>query len=392
MSDTSQTPERIVILGGGLAAASAAQTLREEGYDGAITLVGAEPELPYERPQLSKEFLKSDADFEVIHDRAWYDDQRVELRSGRRANGLDLAPAGSVRLDDGTVLSFDRLLLATGAEPRALALDGGGSAYTLRTIADARALKERLGEGTRVALIGGGWIGLEVAAAARSHGARPTVLEQAELPLQHVLGTELAGYLRDLHLANGVDLRTGVNVLGLADGVVSTDAGPVEADLVVAAVGAVPAVALAEAAGLRVSDGIEVDRQLRTSDPRVFAAGDVALADHPVLGRLRVEHWDNALRQGSLAARTMLGGAQSYDWAPYFYTDQFTFSMEYVGHSAPDDEVLIRGDLSAGEFIAYWLRDGVLTAGMNVNIWDVNDTLREMLGTSPDPDSLTDLR
>ncbi|HJQ06377.1 MAG TPA: FAD-dependent oxidoreductase [Nocardioides sp.] len=392
MADTAGDSVReIVVVGGGLAAAKAVETLRDEGYAGGITVVSGEQEPPYERPQLSKEFLKGDKDFALLHDEQWYADRDVTLVSGTRATRLDL-DAGTVHLEDGTDRPFDRLLLATGATPRHLDLPGADHAVTLRTIEDARRIQEALEPGRRVVLVGGGWIGLEVAAAARSRGTDAVVLEAGPLPLGNVLGSELAQHLVDLHRSHGVDLRTGVRVEAIEpDGVVTSD-GKVEADLVVMAVGAAPATALAEAAGLAVDNGVVVDQHLRTADPRVFAAGDVARAESSLFGPLRVEHWDNAIRQGRLAARAMLGREGEYDWAPYFYTDQFEFSMEYVGHGSPDDEVVVRGDLAGNAFIAYWLRDGTVTAGMNVGIWDVNDTLRAMVGTRVEPDQLTDLR
>jgi 3-phenylpropionate/trans-cinnamate dioxygenase ferredoxin reductase subunit len=386
----------IVVVGGGLAGVTAVETLREEGYTGSIALVGAEAELPYERPQLSKEMLKGEQEFQVVHDRQWFADSDVRVLNGVTVTALD-RDAGTVVLDTAETLPFEALLLATGAAPRVPDLPGAESAYLLRTVADARRLKDAITPGRRVALVGGGWIGLEVAAAARAADAEAIVLEQFDLPLANVLGPDLAGYLADLHRAHGVDLRTGVTVEAIEAGGVRTSAGLVEADVVVLAVGAVPVTGLAERAGLEVDRGIVVDEHLRTSDPRVYAAGDVALARHATLGPLRVEHWDNAIRQGRLAARSMLGQDVAYDWQPYFFTDQFEFSMEYVGRSAPEDVVVVRGDQEANEFVAYWLRTSaggppVVTAGMNVNVWDVNDRLRELIGQQVDPEDLTDLR
>jgi len=250
--------------------------------------------------------------------------------------------------------------------------------------------------------VGGGWIGLELAAAAREGGMEVTVLEMAPLPLGQVLGETVARYLVDLHTRHGVEIRTGVTVEsiettdGRPSGVVTTD-GVLPADLVVVAIGAAPVTALAEAAGLAVTEpkaggGITIDEHLRTSAPHIWAAGDVANATHTRLGPLRVEHWDNAIRQGKAVARSMLGQDVSYDWEPYFYTDQFDFGMEYVGRGSPSDDVEIRGSLESGEFIAYWLDGDTITAGMNVNIWDVNDQLRELVGTTVDRGALTDLR
>ena len=384
----------VVVIGAGLAAAHAVETLREGGFDGSITLVGREPHPPYERPPLTKSFLSGAKPIESAfpHDSDWYDGQRIRLLADTTATAID-REAGTVTLDTGEALSYGTLLLATGASPRVPDLPGADTAFYVRTIADSERLKDALEKGGRVAIVGGGWIGLEVAAAARGYGREVTVLEQFDLPLGHILGKEIATYLRDLHVSNGVDVRTGVTVSAITPDGVETSAGTVEADIVVVAVGVAPDTALAADAGLEVDNGIVVDEHLRTADPRILAAGDVANARNTALGkRLRVEHWDNAIRQGRLAARVILGEDASYDWQPYFYTDQFSFGMEYVGHSSPGDSVEIRGSLEDGEFIAYWLAGSRVTAAMNVNIWDVNDRLRELVGTEVDPASLTDLR
>ncbi|NYI79905.1 NAD(P)/FAD-dependent oxidoreductase [Nocardioides panzhihuensis] len=380
----------IVVIGAGLAAVSAIETLRAEGYDGRLILVGKEPELPYERPQLSKDFLSGAKEFKLSHDEAWYAEKDVNVLAGTTAVALDLND-GTVALDNGKKLAFGRLLLATGADPKTPPIPGIETAMTLRTVEDARRLKEAIRSGTRVVTVGGGWIGLEVAASVTALGGTAVVLEAAAQPLLNVLGPVLAEYVADLHTRHGVEIHTETTVEAIEPGVVLTSAGEIPADIVLVAVGAAPATDLAAGAGLEVGDGIVVDERLRTSDPRVFAAGDVALATHTVHGALRVEHWDNAIRQGRLAARSMLGKDGVYDWQPYFFTDQFEFSMEYVGRSAPEDEVLLRGNAEGDEFIAYWRRGATVTAGMNVGIWDVNDQLRELVGTETDPDQLTDL-
>ena len=377
--------DKVVIVGAGLAAASCVETLRDEGYDGAITLLGREARLPYERPQLSKDMLKG-SEFALLHDAGWYDDRRVDVRLDGTVSSLDLT--------DGTAagVPFDALLLSTGAVARIPPIPGVEKAWTLRTVEDAERLKAALRPGQRVVLVGGGWIGLEVAAAATEAGCQVTVLEVAELPLANVLGPEIARSLVDLHRSHGVEIRTQVSVSGIEDGGVRVGEELLPADVVLVSTGAAPSVELAQSAGLRVENGIVVDEHLRSSDPRVLAAGDVALATHTRWGPLRVEHWDNAIRQGRLAARSMLGQDAVYDWQPYFFTDQFEFSMEYVGHSSPTDRVVVRGDLAGQEYVAYWLDGTTLTAAMNVNVWDVNDQLREMVGTQVDPESLTDLR
>lgn len=387
-----QIPDRVVIVGGGLAAAHAVETLREEGHAGSITVVAAESHPPYQRPPLSKSFLKGEKPVDVVypHDEEWYAGQGVALLVGRTAASLDLA-AGTLALEDGEPLGFDALLLATGAVPRVPDLPGARNALYLRTIEDSERIKRALAAGGRLVIVGAGWIGLEVAAAAREAGLSVTVLERDPLPLQRVLGDTLSHYVANLHARNGVEIRTGVSVTEIReDGVVTAD-GLVPADHVLVGVGAAPATGLAEQAGLSCDNGVLVDERLRSSDPRVYAAGDVANAQHATLGRrIRVEHWDNAIKQGELAARSMLGRDVSYDWQPYFYTDQFDFGMEYVGRGSPHDEVVVRGSLEGGEFIAYWLAsDRTVTAAMNVNIWDVNDELRALVGSRVDPDELT---
>lgn len=392
--------DEIVIIGAGLSAAKAAESLREEGFVGELTMVGEERHRPYERPPLSKEFLtgQSAIDNAFVFGADWFVEHDVRLRSGATARRLDLE-ASRIGLDTGETLGFDALVLATGATPRVLDIPGSERAHYLRTIEDAERLKRSFEDARSLVTIGGGWIGLEVAAAARGAGLDVTVVEAGELPLQHALGERLARHVSELHLSHGVDLRTRTEVEevlydgGRTRGVRTADE-TIPADIVVVAAGAVPNTGLAEGAGLRVDDGVLADERLRTSDARVFAIGDLANAHNTLLGtRLRVEHWDNAQRQGELVGKTVLGGSAVYDWAPYFFTDQFEFSMEYVGHGSPEDQVEIRGDLDAQEFIAYCLdADDRLTAAMNVGIWDVNDTLRSMIGTRIDRSTLTDLR
>jgi len=396
-----------VIIGAGLTAAHVIETLTAGGYADPITLVGDEGEPPYERPPLSKEALQGGAPYEdaYVHDEDWYRQAGVRLHLDDAAIALDPA-ARTVRLASGTTLAYDRLVLATGARPRLLDLPGADAAgvVTLRSMADSRRLHERLTPGARVVIVGGGWIGLEVAAAATAAGSRVTVLEAGPTPLGGVLGPRLGDHLAALHRAHGVDLRTeasAVEFLGADDpggavtGVRLATGEEVPADLVLVAVGATPNTELAAAAGLDVDGGILTDARLVTSDDAMLAAGDVAAAEHAHRAdRLRVEHWDNAIRQGRLAGRILLGEDAAYDWQPYFYTDQYGFGMEYVGHGSGDDDLVLRGDVAAadgaGEFLAFWLRAGVVTAAMNVNIWDVNDQLRALIGARIDPARLAD--
>ncbi|GAA2649677.1 NAD(P)/FAD-dependent oxidoreductase [Nonomuraea recticatena] len=365
-----------VIVGAGLAGAKAAQTLREEGFDGEVVLIGAEEERPYERPPLSKGYLQGRSEREKIfvHPPYWYADQEIDLRLGVTVTGIAL-DAHEVALDDGSRMSYDKLLITTGASPRTLP----GQAYTLRTVADSEALKAGFAAGGRVVIIGAGWIGLESAAAAREAGCEVTVVEPAPTPLHRVLGPELGEVFANVHRRHGVDLRLGVSAAEVeADGVRLGTGERLPADLVVAGVGAAPNVNLAREAGLEVGDGILTDAALRTSHPDVYAAGDVAESYHPLYGRrLRVEHWANALNGGPAAARSMLGQEVVYDRVPYFYTDQFDLGMEFSGDTRGYDQVVTRGEEL--EFIAYWLREGRVIAGMNVNVWDVVDDIQRLI-------------
>jgi 3-phenylpropionate/trans-cinnamate dioxygenase ferredoxin reductase component len=383
--------EGLLVVGAGLAAATTISTLREHGYPGPITLIGDEDELPYERPALSKDYLqgKTPADQLYVHDARWYAGNHVELRLGDRAVAID-RDGRTVRLATGDQVPYGHLLIATGARPRALGIPGADRAHTLRTRADSDRLRDALAADERWVVIGAGWIGLEVAAVARTAGHPVTVLEHAPLPLQRVLGDGLAQHFADLHRRNGVDLRTGVSVQAIEDSGVRVDGALIPADVVVMAVGVAPNAELAAAAGLAVGNGIEVDERLRTTDPRILAAGDVAAARHTGLGRLRVEHWDNAIRQGRLAAATILDRPGGYDWQPYFYTDQFDLGMEYVGHHDPADRLVLRGDPRGGQFLAFWLGRDAVTAAMNVNVWDVNPVLRGLVGHAADPARLAD--
>lgn len=367
----------IVIVGAGQAGATAATELRDRGHDGPIVLIGAEGHPPYERPPLSKGYLLGNDPVEAayVHEPQWYADHDVELHLGTMVTGVDLAGRRVVTAT-GRDFSYDRLLIATGSQPRRLAFaDASGvpTAY-LRTVEDSDRIRAAFGPGRRLVVIGAGWIGLEVAAAARAAETEVVVFEAAELPLLRVLGPQVAGIFADLHRSHGVDLRLSASV-GLDD-----LAG---ADLVVVGVGATPSVALAEAAGLAVDHGVLVDATLRTSDPFVYAVGDVANHDHPVLRRrVRVEHWDTAIEQAKVAAHNLLGAEERYEGLPYFFTDQYDLGMEYVGYAAADADtsVVISGDPSCGSWRAYWVSGGVVAAGMHVNEWGAIDEIREQIG------------
>jgi 3-phenylpropionate/trans-cinnamate dioxygenase ferredoxin reductase subunit len=397
MSGAEGTDSSMVIVGASLAGAKTAQALREDGWDGPIELVGAEHDLPYERPPLSKGFLlgKEERDKVFVHESgAWYVENQVGLRLGRTAVAID-RERHVVRLDDGTDVPYGKLLLATGSAPRRLNVSGGDAKNLcyFRTLQDSERTKEQLIPGSRLTIVGAGWIGLEIAAAARDKDVEVTVLEALEQPLMRVLGPEVGAQFAALHRAHDVDLRLGVGVdsftLQDVDGVEQAtrvrlaDGTEIEADHILIAVGAAPNTGLAEAAGLEVRGGVVVDATLRTSDPDVFAAGDVASAWHPFYDEpIRVEHWANALNQPKVAAASMMGVTDlKYDRLPYFYTDQYDLGMEYVGH-IPDsgyDEVVFRGDPASGAYMAFWLAGGKVLAGMNANVWDVVDEVRNLI-------------
>ncbi|GAA5166313.1 NAD(P)/FAD-dependent oxidoreductase [Amycolatopsis dongchuanensis] len=377
-----------VIIGAGLAGAKAAEALRDKGFDGRVVLLGDEHHRPYERPPLSKDILTGKAEREsaFVHPESWYADHDVDLRLGTRVTAVDRS-AREVVLADGSRVGYAKLLLATGAEPRVL--PGAENTVRLRRFGDTERLRQVLETGSKLAVVGAGWIGLEVASAARQAGLDVVVLEALELPLLPALGREAARVFADLHREHGVDLRLGVRVAeaGL-DHVRLGDGERIEADAVLVGIGAVPNTALAEGAGLTVDNGIQVDAHLRTSDPDIFAAGDVANAYHPSLGRhLRVEHWASALKQPAIAAAGMLGLEAVYDELPYFYTDQYDLGMEYTGLSDGYDRVVFRGDVEAREFIAFWLKDGKVVAGMNVNVWDVTDPIKDLIRSGSTVDS-----
>lgn len=405
--------ETYVIVGASLAGATAAETLRAEGFTGRVVLIGEETEPPYERPPLSKGYLSGAEPREkaFVHEPQWYAEQNIEWRAGTLATSIDLA-AKTVTTHPSDTVDYDKLLLATGSRVRTLTTPGSdlqGVRY-LRTLDQADALLTGFQAGGHVVVIGAGWIGLETAAAARQHGCAVTVVEMDSLPLRRVLGDEVAMIYRDLHAAHGVDFRFGAGVKefkgtdGVVTGVVLDDGWEVAADLVVVGVGIRPAVELAEAAGLEVDNGIVTDEQLRTSDPDVYACGDVASSFNPLLGtRLRVEHWANALNGGPAAARSMLGKGEPYAPVPYFFSDQYDLGMEYSGWVTPGqyDRVVFRGDpgqadaATAPEFIAFWVRQGAVLAGMNANVWDVTESIADLVraglaGRTVDLDKLAD--
>jgi 3-phenylpropionate/trans-cinnamate dioxygenase ferredoxin reductase subunit len=388
-----------VIVGASLAGATAAQTLREQGFAGRIVLVGDETELPYERPPLSKGYLlgKDERAKIYVHDERWYAEQAVELVLGRRVTSVDRR-AHAVELDTGDRIGYTKLLLATGASPRRLRLPGADleGVHYLRRAEDSDRLREVIGAGSRIVIVGAGWIGLEIAAAARESGCDVTVIDPQPAPLHAALGREMGEFFAGLHVRNGVDLRLSHTVTGLegtsrVSGVL-TETGRFEAEAVVIGIGAIPNLELAEHADLDCDNGVVVDESLRTRDPDIYAAGDVASAYHPFYRRhLRTEHWANALRGAPVAAKAMLGQQVAYDRLPYFFTDQYDVGMEFVGRIGPDgyDRVVTRGDVDEQAFHAFWLSDGRVVAGMHVNRWDdglatVEDLIRSRQFVDPD--------
>jgi 3-phenylpropionate/trans-cinnamate dioxygenase ferredoxin reductase component len=393
--------QTFVIVGASLAGAKAAETLRTEGFDGRVVLIGEETERPYERPPLSKEYLRGEkpAARLYVHGEDFYAENEVELLTGTLVASLDPG-AHEITLQDGTRMPYSRLLLSTGAAPRRLHLPGAdlpGVRY-LRRKDDSDALRAAITAAGRVVVIGAGWIGSEVAASARQLGAEVAIIAPGAVPLERVLGPEVGGVYRDLHAEHGVDLHLSTHIEaivgnGTAQGVRTTDGSVIEGDLVVVGVGVFPCDRLARDAGLTLENGIVVDELLRTSVADVFAAGDVAATWNPMYNkRIRVEHWANALNQGQTAGRNMLGQETAYTSLPYFFSDQYDLGMEYNGYAADADRVVVRKGTSVLEFVAFWLKDGRVLAGMNANIWDQGDAIKALIrgGAVVDADRLAD--
>ncbi len=395
-------PEQtFVIVGASLCGAKAAETLREQGFDGRVVLIGAEPDRPYERPPLSKTYLRRESTFDeaTVHDLDYYEAHRIELRMSTTVTRVD-PMASEVELASGERIAYDRVLLATGAAPRHLSMPGSDLAgiHYLRTVRDSDAIHDAVTSSVPVVVIGAGWIGAEVAASARELGADVTMIDVASVPLERVMGTEVGGLYGELHAAHGVQLRLGVGIesIGGAEVVEEvrlSDGSVIPAGVIVAGVGVAPRTDLAEAAGVSVENGVVTDEYLAASAPGVFAAGDVANALHPLYDRhIRLEHWSAALNQGPVAAKNMLGEATPYDKTPYFYSDQYDLGMEYRGWAPEFDDVVIRGDTGSGEFLAFWLHRGRVVAAMNANVWDQSEAIDSLVRARPsvEPAQLAD--
>lgn len=394
-----------VIVGAGLAGTRAAQTLRRDGFGGRVVLLGDEPDLPYDRVTLSKHYLYRQPGFHTLflHDADFYPAHDIELRLHTRSLALD-ADAKVIVLADGERIRYDKVLLATGAEARrwqgpGADLDG---VHHLRTLHDAQALQAALDAASaragRVLVVGAGWIGCEVAAAARQLGLDVTLVGRSPLPLQRQLGPEMAVFFRDVHARHGVIWRGGCEVSSLhgstrVEQAVLSDGAVLPADVVVFGIGALPRVQLAADAGAQLGDGIRTDDRFATSLPDVFAAGDAADVFNGALGRhTRLQHFAAALRQGPAAARAMLGTGEPYAEVPFFFTDQYDVWMEYTGDATDADRLVVRTLPGVDTFIAFWLRGGRLAAGMNVNIKGVPDAIRDLVvsGERLDPNALAD--
>ena len=399
---TATPTSTFVIVGAGLAGAKAAETLRAEGFDGRLLLVGEEDERPYERPPLSKAYLRGEADRDslYVHHEGFYAAHDIELRPSTPVGAI--APASrQLELAGGERIGYGRLLLATGAMPRRLPLPGAdlNGVHYLRTRRDADVLAAAAARAEQVAVVGTGWIGSEAAASIRQLGRQVILIGPDSAPLARVLGPEIAGVYRDLHDDHGVRLALGTRVAGFrghgrVEAVITSDGRTIDCDLVLVGAGAVPRTELAEAAGLPVRDGVLVNEQLEAVGATgVYAAGDVAAAWHPrYQSYLHVEHWANALNQGPAAARNMLGVPTPYARLPYFYSDQYDLGMEYSGLAVDWDRVVVRGDLAAREFIAFWLKDQRVLAGMNANVWDVTESIQALIrgGLPVEPARLAD--
>jgi 3-phenylpropionate/trans-cinnamate dioxygenase ferredoxin reductase component len=390
-----------VIAGASLAGAKAAETLRAEGFEGQIVLVGQEPVRPYERPPLSKGYLRGEVGFDAaaVHEERFYSDQSIELRTSTTIASIDPTSKVVIFQNDEKLL-YDQLLLTTGAVPRVLSIPGSelpGINY-LRSIASCDALKLALGQADRVVVVGAGWIGCEVAASARQLGKDVAMIDAARVPLERVLGSDVGEIFKELHEDHGVTLHLGVGVEGFrgtdsVEEVVLSDGTAVPGDLFVVGVGVTPRTELAEAAGLEIDNGVLVDEYLATSVPGIWAAGDIANAFYPAFGRrIRLEHWSAALNQGPAAARNMLGQNTPYTKTPYFFSDQYDLGMEYTGYATDWDALVIRGDRAKREFVAFWLAEGRVLAGMNVNTWGVTDQIASLVESKRvvDPGKLED--
>ena len=389
----------IVIVGGGHAAGQAAASLRQEGYEGAVVVVGEEPHLPYQRPPLSKEYLAGEQGLERVHLRPqrFYADHDIEVRSGVRVSAIDRA-RNAVICDDDTMLPYDRLLLATGSRPRRLDVSGCDldGVCLLRTIADADSIRDKLKPGAKLVIVGGGYIGLEVASVAVRHGMDVTVLEMEERILARVTTPAMSEFYHRLHTGKGVTIRTNARAAAFAGNgrlaeVRCADGTSVPADLAVVGVGIVPNVELAEEAGLACDNGIVVDERTGTADERIYAAGDCTNHPNPLLGRrLRLESVPNAMEQSRVAAANLAGGERTYASVPWFWSDQYDLKLQMVGFSTDAEHEVVRGDPDEETFATFHFRGDTLIAADAVNRPREFMVARQLVGRTVDASRLAD--
>jgi 3-phenylpropionate/trans-cinnamate dioxygenase ferredoxin reductase subunit len=374
--------KRAVIVGGGGGGDAAAFALRKRGFDGEVVVLSADRDRPYDRPYLSKEFLRGEVELAKVflHEEADYTREKVDLRLQQKVAGGSLADR-RVLLEDGGEIEFDVLVIATGGTPRRL--PDAPSAYnvlTLRSLRDSQTLRDALQRSSRLLLVGAGFIGAEVAASARMLGKDVLMVESAAVPLARALGAEVGEVYAGIHRAKGVDLRTGATVKewhtygGRVVGVTVADGTKEDIDLALVAIGIDPNVQLPRTFGLPLEgSGVRVDEGLRAADG-VYCAGDIALHAHPVLGRaIRVEHWEVAKNQGRGVAASIAGGHVPYTRLPYFWSDQYDVSLEYRGHAAGDDQAIWRGDRAGVRFSVFYLREGRVNAVLSMNDKETNE-------------------
>jgi 3-phenylpropionate/trans-cinnamate dioxygenase ferredoxin reductase subunit len=370
----------VVIVGNGMAGATVAATLRTKGYEGPVVLIGDEPHAPYQRPPLSKAQLVEGGDPQLVRPEAFWADKDVEVLAGVRVAAID-RDARTVRLDDGSTRAYEHLVLATGARNREL--PGAETALSLRTLDESRALRERLGEGRRLVVVGGGFIGLEVAAAAHALGTEVTVVEALERVMSRVVSPEMSAFFEGLHAEAGVRILTGRSVLSIAEGEVVLDGDErLEADVVVVGVGVVPNVELAQEAGLEVSDGIVVDERLLTSDPAISAVGDCAHYPCAITGRRqRLESIQNATDHARAVAARIAGSGEPYGAVPWFWSDQHGRKLQIAGVASDGASAVVRGDPSAGGFSIFRFADGALVAVESVDAMADHMAARKLLAS-----------
>ena len=387
----------MVIIGAGHAAGQAAASLRQEKYEGPITIVGDEPHVPYQRPPLSKQYLSGEQEIDRVYLRPqkFYDDKDVNLVLNTTATSID-RDAKTVSLDNGEVLEYEKLIISTGSRPRILNIEGSdlGGIHSLRTIGDVDAIRAEMGDAKNLVIVGGGYIGLEVASVGVEAGLNVHVLEMEERILQRVTTPEMSEYYHNLHTGRGVNIHTQTGVTGFSgegrvQKVLCGDAGEFDADLVIVGIGIIPNVELAEAAGLEVDNGIVVNERCETSDPDIFSAGDCTNHPNPLLDRrLRLESVPNAMEQARVCASNMLGGDKTYASIPWFWSDQYELKLQMVGFSADGDQQVVRGNMAENQFAVFYLNEGKVVAADAVNSPKEFMICKQLVGKAVDVDAL----